>query len=324
MIYDYQQEAYQKLFRTAIAHKIALRKTLPVQPRFHKLIIGSSGSGKTHLAKKVAEVLNWRVLTLNMAGWVVLGAREVPTWHTVGEWLSESQPDEPQMIILDEIDKVSGADSWTRYLRAEVYSLVDGLVPPQVMPKDVSPQTFKEAIRQTLIFGCGAFQDAFEAKPSAGFVSSIEYPTRSNDLAKHLARELVNRFDSEIIILPHLTEKDYARIVDETLPKLPDDISKIVKKIAPGMIEDAVLNKSGARFIENLISAAYLENVGSLIDIFEKFEKAEKEQKEQEEKEELSKENNEEEDVFENLDQDTLSDLWDNTYGDDDVHRRLR
>ena len=282
MIYDYQQHAYQKLFRTALAHKIAMGRELPVQPRFHKLVVGPSGSGKTHLAKRIAKVLNWRVLTLNMAGWVVLGARETPTWHTVGEWLSETHPDEPQMIILDEIDKVSGIDSWTRYLRAEVYSLVDGLVPPQVVPPNIGSDTFRDAINQTLIIGCGAFQDAFETKPSAGFVSKTDYPTMSNDFAKHLARELVNRFDSEIIILPHLDEKDYQRMVEETIPQLPEDIAGIAKKLAPKMIEDAVINKSGARFIENLISSSYLENVDSVVEIFERFEREEAENKKEE------------------------------------------
>jgi hypothetical protein len=278
MIYDYQKDAYQKLFKTAIAHKIAMGKKLPVSPRFHKLVVGPSGTGKTHLAKTIAHVLGWRVLTLNMAGWIVLGARETPTWHTVGEWLSESHPDEPQMIILDEIDKVSSEDSWTRYLRAEVYSLVDGLVPPQVVPGNIESETLTECINQTLIIGCGAFQHAFESKPSAGFVSSENYPTISNDLSKHLARELVNRFDSEIIILPHLSEADYNRMIQEVLPHLPNDIAEIIKEISPQMIRDAITNKLGARFMENLIAAAYLENVDTVIDIYEKFESESKEQ----------------------------------------------
>jgi hypothetical protein len=303
MIYDYQQEAYQKLFRTAIAHKIAMGKDLPVSPRFHKLVIGPSGSGKTHLAKRVAQVLNWRVLTLNMAGWVVLGARETPTWHTVAEWLSESHPDEPQMIILDEIDKVWGQDSWTRYLRAEVYSLVDGLVPPQVIPPNIGGDTFRDSIKQTLIFGCGAFQDAFEVKPTAGFSSTIDLPSSSNDLSKHLARELVNRFDSEIIILPDLKENDYQKMVDEALPTIPDDIGKIIKRIAPKLIDQAVTNKSGARFMENLLSSAYLENVTSIMDIFDKLEKAESEMKE-------AAENQKEKDEVTNAFEDSVDALW--------------
>lgn len=282
MIYDYQKEAYQKLFRTAIAHKIAMCKKLPVSPRFHKLVVGPSGSGKTHLAKLVAQVLGWRVLSLNMAGWVVLGARETPTWHTVGEWLSESHPDEPQMIILDEIDKVSGEDSWTRYLRAEVYSLVDGQVPPQVVPDKIDGGTLSDAIKQTLIIGCGAFQNAFEAKPTAGFISTTDYPMISNDLAKHLARELVNRFDSEIIILPHLSKADYKRMVKEILPNLPTDIAAIIAEISPQMIDDAITNKLGARFMENLIAAAYLENVDAVIEIYEKFEQENKEEENKE------------------------------------------
>lgn len=282
MIYGYQKEAYQKLFRTALAHKIAMDKKLPVRPRFHKLVVGPSGSGKTHLAKRVADILNWRVLVLNMAGWVVLGARETPTWHTIGEWLSETHPDEPQMIILDEIDKVSGNDSWTRYLRAEVYSLVDGLVPPQVIPNHMDNDNFSDSIRQTLIFGCGAFQDAFEVKPTAGFNSTLDYPTMSNDLAKHLQRELVNRFDSEIIILPELQINDYKKMIDDTIPELPEDIAKIVKKISPKLIDEAITNKTGARFMENVLSAAYLENVDVVMDMYEKFEKEEQEQQEKE------------------------------------------
>jgi SpoVK/Ycf46/Vps4 family AAA+-type ATPase len=304
MIYDYQKEAYQKLFRTAIAHKIAMGKELPVYPRFHKLVIGPSGSGKTHLVKRVAEVLNWRVLTLNMAGWVVLGARESPTWHTVGEWLSESHPDEPQMIILDEIDKVWGQDSWTRYLRAEVYSLVDGLVPPQVIPPNIGGNTFKDAIKQTLIFGCGAFQDAFEVKPSAGFVSTLDVPATSNDLSKHLARELVNRFDSEIVILPDLKHDDYRRMVDEAIPKIPEDIGEIIKRIAPKLIDQAVENKSGARFMESLLSSAYLENVSTIMNIFDRLERAESEIKEDTDKS-INKE-----EVKNSNDEDTIDPLW--------------
>jgi hypothetical protein len=71
-------------------------------------------------------------------------------------------------------------------------------------------------------------------------------------------------------------------MVEETLPQLPEDIAGIAKKLAPRMIEDAVINKSGARFIENLISSSYLENVDSVVEIFERFEREEAENKKEE------------------------------------------
>jgi hypothetical protein len=301
MIYQYQKQAYQKLFRTAIAHKLAMGKKLPVQPRFHKLVVGPSGSGKTHLAKRVADVMNWRVLTINMASWVILGARETPTWHYLGEWLSESEPDTPQMIILDEIDKVSGETSWTRYLRAEVYSLVDGLVPDQVRPKNIDESSFKEAIQNTLIFGCGAFQHAFESKDSVGFNSESTIPNSSNDLAKHLARELVNRFNTEIIILPDLKKEDYEEMIEMVTPELTDDIKSKFTEISKNNINQAVIDKAGARFIENSVSDAYLSNVDYLIEEFERHDA--KEQKKKKELEEILKD--EEQEV------DPLNDLWD-------------
>jgi AAA+ superfamily predicted ATPase len=306
MIYNYQKEAYQKLFRTAIAHKLAISKGLPVQPRFHRLVVGPSGCGKTHLARRVGEVMNWRVLTLNMAGWIVLGARETPTWHYIGEWLSESEPGVPQMIILDEIDKVTGEDSWTRYLRAEVYSLVDGLVPPQVMPNHITADTFRDAIKQTIIFGCGAFQTAFESKATAGFISTETTPNSSNDLAKHLQRELVNRFNSDIVILPDLKAEDYQRMVDDIIPDLPEDIGDKVKELAKKTIPQAVIDKTGARFIENIVSDAYVETVDVVIGIYEKLEKMEEEMKKQEQE---SKEVLKEEEV-ENLSDEVIEGLW--------------
>jgi AAA+ superfamily predicted ATPase len=304
MIYNYQQASYQKLFRTAIAHKLAIGKKLPIQPRFHKLVVGPSGSGKTHLARRVGDIMNWRVLTINMASWIVLGARETPTWHYIGEWLSESEPDTPQMIILDEIDKVSGAESWTRYLRAEVYALIDGLVPEQVRPKNIDEASFREAIQNTLIFGCGAFQDAFESKDSVGFISSPTTPSSSNDLSKHLARELVNRFNTEIIILPDLKKEDYEEMIETVIPELPKNIRSKVTKIAKNNIDQAIIDKAGARFIENIVSDAFLSNVDGLIEEFERNEAKDEHQKQ---KEEILREENTNDGV------DPLDDLWDLT-----------
>lgn len=255
MIYDFQKTAYDKLLRTAVAHRVASDFKLPVQPRFHRLLVGQSGSGKTFVAREVAKELGWKCLTLNCASWTVIGGRETPTWDAIGEWLLCIPSDECAILILDEIDKVSGHDSWTRYLRAEVFSLMDGLVPsPSVIPPNALESELTEAMKKTLVIGCGAFQDAFESKPTAGFNSSLVYPTSSDDLAKFLQRELVNRFDSDIIIFPQLKKNDYIDMVKEIKPYLNEEIYEEVYKVALEKIDDAIQNRTAARFVENVLS----------------------------------------------------------------------
>jgi len=255
MIYDFQKAAYDKLLRTAVAHRVASKLDIPIRPRFHRLLIGQSGSGKTYVAREVAKELGWRCLNLNCASWTVIGGKETPTWEAIAEWLLGTPSDECAIIILDEIDKVSGVDSWTRYLRAEVFSLMDGLIPsPSIIPAHCEPQELIDSMKQTLIIGCGAFQDAFETKPTAGFVSTDIYPTSSNDLSKYLQRELINRFDSEIIIFPQLTRGDYISMIEEVKQYLSPELYDAVYNLGISEIDEAIKNRTAARFVENVLS----------------------------------------------------------------------
>ncbi|MEI6870637.1 MAG: AAA family ATPase, partial [Verrucomicrobiota bacterium] len=217
----------------------------------------------TFLARELADELNWDVFATNVSGWIVLGARETPTWHTLVDFLADG--DAPKIIILDELDKIAGEDSWTRYLRAELFSVMDGVIPMHT-PKEEEGEDPTEklyraeiALAKTLVIGCGAFQHLFDEKPGMGFRPAAVEKKKPSKLAQHLQRELVNRFDSDLLILPDLTKEDYKTMLAELGDNLPYDAYEVVKRLGDEQIEEAVENKSGARFSENLLSAAFYE-----------------------------------------------------------------
>jgi hypothetical protein len=258
MIYSYQRQVYEKLRRTVAAHKRSREHNMGVKPRFHRLVIGPSGSGKSHIAGLVGRELKWNVLEINTGSWIVLGAKETPTWKGVVEWLIESEG-APRMIILDEIDKIQGHDSWTRYLRAELFDLLDGKV-TQHTEDPAFPQALAQRFLQdTLIIGCGAFQEAFDQRPEVGFNGKDQTPSTSRDIAKYLQRELVNRFDSELLILPELAREDYQKMISDIRPHVPSAAYDIIDSIAESKIDDAVANKTSARFVESLLASAFYE-----------------------------------------------------------------
>lgn len=256
MIYDYQRTIYEKLLLTAKAKR--LHQKMPpqsVSPRLHRLIIGPSGTGKTHIARQVGDELGWPVLTINVSAWMILGCRETPTWNRIAEFYKENDSSKNFLIILDELDKVWGMDSWTRYLRVEIFSLMDGMLPVGVSD-DISPRFIQKCLKNTLVMGCGAFQDAFDEKPSLGFNPQDAAPKSSHDLAKHIPREVVNRFDSEILVMPDLKRSDYEKMLEEMISEMPECLEPYFREFGPPQIDAALRDKSCARWAENLYASA--------------------------------------------------------------------
>lgn len=255
MIYDYQQATYDKLLRACWSHQRSLGVELEIKTRPHRLLIGPTGTGKTHLATAVAKTLNWDCLTINASAYVLTGARGEPTWHTIRDWITESQPRRPRVLILDEIDKTGGEESWCRMLRAELFSLLDG------RPAEQTGMTtnLEERLERLMIIGCGAFQGSFDAKPSMGFGSEPPLPLTQDQLHNHMQRELVNRFHQEILILPELSWRDYEVMMDSAISCLSGEDREHALRIGKTELPKAVLGKVGARFPEALISAVFDE-----------------------------------------------------------------
>lgn len=273
MIYSYQRPVYQALRRSAAAHQAAEEMELPIRPRFHRLVIGPTGTGKSHLAAQVGQELGWAVFNANVSGWIVLGSKERPTYHSLIDWLVDVEPGRPVMIVLDEIDKISGEDSWTRFLRGELYSLLDGrfIVSDYVLdlPEDAADDlggklmdAAEARLRSAWFIGCGAFQNLQDEKPGVGFGSLELEPPGPDKLSGSLQRELVNRFHQETLVLPKLVRADYEDMVAVLTGSLEGPVASAVSGLAPTMVSQAITAQAGARFAENLLCRAVEELTG--------------------------------------------------------------
>lgn len=262
MIYAYQRSVYESLLRSAKAHELALKAKLPIKVRLSRLVIGQTGTGKSYLAEKVAEKLDWPVFKIAASSWIIWGAKEEPTWKTFANWAAKQNPHLPIVVILDELDKVSAGpvphDSWSRHMIAEILSFCDYAIPPQLedereTPDD--PEVLKEALARTIIIGCGAFQDTHEKK-SMGFREIEQAPRGLSDLSQHLPKELVNRF-SKVLVLPDMTKEDYLASAEQTANRLPTWDKKVYLSIAEEMVDQAMTDKLGARFAESVLAELY-------------------------------------------------------------------
>ena len=260
MIYPYQKAAVAELERTFLVHQLSRMHTLPVQPRTHKLLVGSTGCGKTFLARKIGKDLNWAVYHINVSAWTIMGARNEPTWPTLLKWISSQPEGRPIVIILDEIDKIDADDGWWRALRSEIFGLCDGVVPPGEYELECPGEVAEARLRNALVIGCGAFQSVHDkaTMPSMGFVQDKnKEPEISHDkLASHLQRELVNRFGG-VIKLPSPTAEDYRAMFDEIMKLAPDCVREEAEEVIPKFIPECVTHKLGARAVEVLLYKVY-------------------------------------------------------------------
>ena len=262
MIYAYQRDVYESLLRSAKAHELALQAKLPLKVRLNRLVIGGTGTGKTHIAEEVAKAMDWLTYKIPASSWIVWGAREEATWKTFATWAARQCPITPILVILDELDKVAvgtiPSDSWSRHMIAELLAFLDKSVPVQLEDEQEhpdDPEPLKEALARTLVIGCGAFQDSREQR-SLGFVEVEQSPSDLAGISKHLPRELVNRF-SKVLVLPDLTEKDYLESVEQLARRLPLADARAYLELAKKMLPEALATKHGARFAESVLAELY-------------------------------------------------------------------
>lgn len=253
MLYDFQKPVYQRLLAAAIAFDLSRSIDAPIKGRYHRLIIGPTGSGKTWLANAVAARMGWPTLIIDVSSWIILGARETPTWKILTKWASGFSG--PFIVILDEIGQIWGQDSWTRYLRTELYSLLDGRVPPQLSS---SRDVFGRFGDDCLVFGIGAFQQAFDAPFTIGFRPEATTPKGLSDLSRYSDRELLNRF-VEVLILPSLSEADYRSMIKTAADKLPEDLVPPFLDVAERSLPAALRDRTGARFVETVLASLFVE-----------------------------------------------------------------
>lgn len=80
-----------------------------------------------------------------------------------------------------------------------------------------------------------------------------------NDLVRIVGRETINRFSSELFILPELTAADYRQMVDAMGYHVDALWRAKFLELGHARIPIAVQHKKGARYMEEVLLAAIME-----------------------------------------------------------------
>lgn len=279
LIYHYQKPAFDRLCAIARACLNVTKPAIGLKLRTSFLLIGPSGCGKTFLAHAIADEMQVPFLSISVSDWILLGCSNrgaAATWPTIVEFLERSKQGQGAIIFIDELDKCYHDSNWNAFLRSEIFSLCDRRVQKNINDMDGDRITASriEAAREflenkTIILAGGAFQGLWEdrARPSVGFLpppAASDLPGLS-DLVRSLPRELINRFSSEIFVLPELTAPDYRQMLEAVAGQVAEAWRPRFREMGHSRIEQAVRDKKGARFLEEVLLAAIVEERGSVV-----------------------------------------------------------
>lgn len=277
---EHQADAVAQIAARARAYFAGEWRGLAIKPRWHTLLVGPTGTGKTAVAHMVAAALNattgtsnattgtsTKILVISATGWIPAGAHQRGTKETIGVIASAVAANARTLLVADELDKITLRDNngWQSYIRDEVMGLADGRWPAGLrMPDDSDEDGMDDATAMAIltaklqssvfILGVGTFQDWFDApRRTIGFGGGDhDEPISGDVIAGLLPRELANRFGN-IIRLPDLRHDDYARIAKQAEATLPERMRLAFREAAGRRIADAISAKKGVRFVEEAI-----------------------------------------------------------------------
>lgn len=240
-------------------------RELPIQPRWHTLMAGPTGTGKTTIAVNAATAVNATPLRISAPSYIPAGAHNRGVRETIGVIAQAVAANARTVLVIDEIDKIYHPDSWQGYVRAEIQDLVDGRWPAGLsMPDDDDTDSPLAGITldslttklQTSVFvlGVGTFQDFYDSAPnrrSMGFgadINPVADELTADIIADRLPRELANRFS--LIQLPELQPRHYRLIAKQAADSLPERMRAAFSEAVASRIAAAISAKKGVRFLE--------------------------------------------------------------------------
>ena len=279
IILPYQQPVFDRLCAIARACLNVNRAAIGLKLRTSFLLLGPSGCGKTFIAQALSNEMQVPFLSISVSDWILLGCSNrggSATWPTIIDFIERSKQKQGAIIFIDELDKCYHNSNWNTFLRSEIFSLCDSRVQKNIndLDGDRITESRIEAVREflenkTMILAGAAFQDLWEAKtrPSMGFIpshSSDDLPELP-DLVKTLPRELINRFSSEMFVMFDLTAEDYRQMLEAAAGQVAEIWRNRFLELGLSRIEQAVRHKKGARFMEEVLLSAIVEERGTLV-----------------------------------------------------------
>lgn len=273
IIFPYQTQVFEQLGRIARTCANVSRSAIPIRLATAHLIIGPTGTGKTHLAKAVAAESGMPFLAISVSDWILLGSSNrggTQTWPVLLDFIERNLGEPGVIIFIDEIDKCYHDSNWNTFLRTEIFSVCDGRVPPGLCDTDgdaVSPQRARRVAdylaNKTLVLGGGAFQHLWDCPGRMiGFTGGAESSgiPDPDALASTLPRELIGRFSSRLLVLPSPDEADYHAMLDTMAPQIPEHWRTSFLRIGRREVSDAVRLRKGARFVGETLFQAMIED----------------------------------------------------------------
>lgn len=286
-VFDHQAAALAEITARARAFFAGHWRDIPIRPRFHSLIVGPTGTGKTALASMAAESVGASLVRISVPGWMPAGASGRSVAETIATIAQAVERNERTLLALDELEKAcapastsfSSSDSpWQQHCRLEIYDLLDGRWPhglklPNTDDDDngssaseaLSRELLAQKLRETVfILGLGTFQAFFDSAPSRRTIGFQEDGHTTEEISldvisEKLPRELTNRFCG-LIRLPELREEHYRLIARQAEKSLPERMRQAFRLEIDRRIQSAISAKKGVRFLEE----AMLEVLKSL------------------------------------------------------------
>lgn len=279
IILPYQRAVYERLSAVARACLCVDRKSISsLKLRANFLLLGPTGTGKTFLAKEIAREMRIPFLSISVSDWIVVGGStrgSTVTWINIVEFVKTNIHKNGAIIFIDELDKCYHDSNWNSFLRSEVFSLCDSRAPLGLNESEegIIVESKIEDVEaflahKTMIIGGAAFQSVWEEKSakSMGFnpEPSATEPLEIHELVRWLPRELINRFCSEMFVLPKLTKADYQHMILTMASGVAETWRKRFLEIGMARLDQAVRHQKGARYAEEVLLAAVVEERASL------------------------------------------------------------
>ena len=245
-------------------------KNLPIRPRTSSLLIGRSGTGKSHLARELARQCNLPFWQANVANWIVLGARG--NKYTMSELVNWMRERKSGIIFIDELDKLTGTGDWTGSIRLEIHDLLDGRIPTaaleqpdEIIAEMLSPDGTRNShaeIENKLknsfyILGAGTCMQAWTAQKSEiGFnASSSDVKKISRgQILKSMSAEILQRFRADICFLEPLTRNDYLNVASSIMTKIPKRLVEPFAQTLTAQMDKALEQGLGMRIFEEILA----------------------------------------------------------------------
>jgi ATP-dependent Clp protease ATP-binding subunit ClpA len=259
-----------------------IRSSLPLKMQTASLIVGKSGTGKSHAVRELAMEAGVPFWEANVASWIVLGARNGnTTLSSLVKWIVNNKNG---VIFLDELDKLTSTNEWTNSIRLEIHDIIDGRIADGAI--DVSGTTqleemtedndkfirkslikfdFEDKLKNSfLVVGAGAWQSSWsEREQQIGFHNDPAVRERIDrrQILKSITPEILQRFRSEILFLDPMTESDYLAVLTAEILRLPEELRLTYATLVVREIRSAVDNGLGMRIFEEVYTQLCVEEI---------------------------------------------------------------